>query len=143
MLSVQGVPQPLRASADKMVFGASTRVYVLQHQTAVSQGNSKRGGDVLLGPASKQAKTEGSAKSQATEHISTGQFAHVVRTNIQPMQPAVSPMGSVLVSKHETASARTKPDFQRFASEHLKRAPVPSASGLYDMLPPVKTKEVH
>ena len=135
--------QPLSLSSDKMVFGASTRVYVLRHQTAVSQGNSKRGGDALLGPASKQARVAGSPTSQASDGNSTGQFAHLVKSSVQPLQSAVSPMGSAPVSKQDTGSARTKPDFQKFASEHLKRAPVQSSSGLYDMLPPAKTKEVH
>lgn len=112
--------------------------------------NTKRSGDLLPVQSSKRFKADdaqfdGDAQlsGDARPDEPRGQFAHLVRSETRPAHSAASPATTSFSSKdRETDSVRTKPDFQKFVASHLKRPPV-SPGGLYDMLPPEKSRQSH
>ena len=143
---MQGVPTLLKIGVDTFAFGASTRVYMLQ-RTSSSNTLPKRSSDAVLAQPSKRLKSDGSDNAHTSadrQPQGQGQFAHLVRTETYPAQPDANPAASAPnnTSKESSDSIRTKPDFQKFVSKHLKRPPV-SSGGLYDMLPPEKGSKVH
>lgn len=141
---MQGVPTPLRIGVDKFAFGASTRDYKLQ-RTSSSDTLPKRNSDAVLAQPSKRLKSYNSDDAHTSaDRQPQGQFAHLVRSETRPAQSGASPAASTPSStgKEDSESIRTKPDFQKFVSRHLKRQPV-SSGGLYDMLPPEKGDKVH
>lgn len=146
---VQGVLAILQPGIDKFSFGASTRGYMLQ-QTLTTQTTGthiKRNGDALPTQASKRHRADVGNDTQLDSstqlHEAEGQFANVVRSEIRPAQAAADLSSPSLSNKvREAESVRTKPDFQKFVSSHLKRPPV-SPGGLYDMLPPEKSRQYH
>lgn len=104
----------------------------------------KRSSDAQPSHTSKRSKADdSSAAQQSADAYTQGQFAHLVKSETHPAQSAASPGSAVPSNKdREPDSVRTKPDFQKFVSNHLKRPPVISG-GLYDMLPPEKSRQVH
>lgn len=88
----------------------------------------------------KQAKLTG---AQPAAESMKGQFADVIKTEVRPVQlntghGVPTPFKPPLVTSQH-APARTKPEFQKFMSGHLKRPPAfGQGSSLYDALPPEK-----
>ena len=118
-------------------------MYMLQ-QVEGNNMHSKRSSDAQPSHTSKRLRADDSSGAQQSDDAQPqGQFAHLVRSETHPAQSAASPGSAVPSNKdREPDSVRTKPDFQKFVSNHLKRPPVVSG-GLYDMLPPEKSRQVH
>lgn len=135
------MPVPLTAALGKILFGASTRLYVLKHDKTASP--HKRGAHEDLERPTKQAKLEGAQAAESTK----GQFADVLKTEVRPAQVLKghgTPPPSKLQSTNQHPPARTKPEFQKFMSGHLKRPPAfGQGSSLYDALPPEKANTMH
>lgn len=140
-LAVKGVPVPVTAALGKILFGASTRLYVLKHSMPASP--QKRSAYEELERPTKQAKLDGAQAAESTK----GQFADVLKTEVRPVQVLKghgAPQPSKLQSTSQHPPARTKPEFQRFMSGHLKRPPAfGQGSSLYDALPPEKANTMH
>ena len=125
--------------AGKVLFGASTRLYVLK-QKANAQGHLKRSAHMESLQPSKQARLDEVAIEAGTlEMPLKGQFADVIKSEVRPAQSAASPGNPVSAKNQQQAPARTKPEFQKFVASHLKRPPAfGQGSSLYDRLPPEK-----
>lgn len=144
--SSQGVPTPITAAAGKVLFGASTRLYILR----LNEGSTarKRGAHEEIERPTKQAKVDGSHALPEAAESSKGQFADVIKTEVRPAQINTghgipTPSRSQQVT-NQHSPARTKPEFQKFMSSHLKRPPAfGQGSSLYDALPPEKKNSTH
>ena len=136
--ALQGVPAQVVLGA-KVLFGASTRQYVLQHQSN-KQGHLKRSADDDNMQPRKQARLGNDhAELDRSDALPLkGQFADVITSELRPAQTAASPSNPAPAKAQQEAPARTKPDFQKFVSSHLKRPAVGQAGSLYDRLPPEK-----
>ncbi len=136
--ALQGVPAQVVLGA-KVLFGASTRQYVLQHQSN-KQGHLKRSADDDNMQPRKQGRfgNDHAELDRPDALPLKGQFADVIKSELRPAQTAASPSNPTPAKAQQEAPARTKPDFQKFVSSHLKRPAVGQAGSLYDRLPPEK-----
>ncbi|DBA67149.1 TPA: hypothetical protein ACH3X2_001469 [Trebouxia sp. C0005] len=136
--TVKGVPAQVGLGA-KVLFGASTRQYVLQRQSN-KQGHLKRSADDDNMQPRKQGRlAHDHAELDRPDTLPLrGQFADVIKSELRPAQTAASPSNPTPAKAQQDAPARTKPDFQKFVSSHLKRPAVGQAGSLYDRLPPEK-----
>lgn len=132
---------PITSAAGKILFGASTRQYILRR----NEGSSahKRGAHEETERSTKQAKLDGAQGVHQTAEIPKGRFADVIKTEVQvaqvPPRQAVSAPSRPQQVTSQHPPARTKPEFQKFMSGHLKRPPAfGQGSSLYDALPPEK-----
>ena len=122
----------------KVLFGASTRQYVLQYQ---SNKHLKRSADAddNMQPRKQGRFGDDHAELDRPEALPLkGQFADVIKSELRPAPTAASPSNPTPAKAQQEAPARTKPDFQKFVSSHLKRPAVGQAGSLYDRLPPEK-----
>ena len=111
----------------------------------LSEGSSahKRNAHEETERPTKQAKVDGSHGVTQAAGSTKGQFANVVKTEVRPAQTTTG-HGVPTPSKPQQITsqnppARTKPEFQKFMSGHLKRPPaLGQGSSLYDALPPEK-----
>ena len=141
----QGVSTPITAAAGKLLFGASTRLYILRLKEGVSP--LKRGAYEESERPTKQAKLDGAQPAPQAVDSTKGQFADVIKTEVRPAQVNIGHgMPPPAKLQHVTSQhppARTKPEFQKFMSSHLKRPPAFGQGSLYDALPPEKTNTMH
>lgn len=134
---VKGIPAQVGLGG-KVLFGASTRQYVLQHQSN-KQGHLKRSADDDVQPRKQGKLGNDRAELDRSDALPLkGQFADVIKSELRPAQTAASPSNPTPAKAQQEAPARTKPDFQKFVSSHLKRPAVGQAGSLYDRLPPEK-----
>ena len=108
----------------------------------------KRGAHDKTERPTKQAKVDGSHALPQAAESTKGQFADVIKTEVRPVQSTTGQgIPTPSRSQQDTsqhAPARTKPEFQKFMSGHLKRPPASGqGSSLYDALPPEKTRSTH
>ncbi len=129
--------------AGRLLFGASTRLYVLKQKTSLA-GNLKRGANEAQAPPSKHARLHGDHAELNTADLPLkGQFADVIKTEVRPAQSAASPGNPTPARSQQNAPARTKPEFQKFVASHLRQPPVfGQGSSLYDRLPPEKQTSI-
>lgn len=133
----QGAPTHITIGS-KVLFGASTRLYVLTHRNN-HLGHLKRAAEgAVLQPRKQGRFDEGHADvdRSAPEPVK-GQFADAIKSELRPAQTTASPTNPTPKSQQEMP-ARTKPEFQKFVASHLKRPAVGQGSSLYDRLPPEK-----
>lgn len=134
---VKGIPAQVGLGG-KVLFGASTRQYVLQHQSN-KQGHLNRSAGDDVQPRKQGKLGNDHAELDRSDALPLkGQFADVIKSELRPAQTAASPSNPTPAKAQQEAPARTKPDFQKFVSSHLKRPAVGQAGSLYDRLPPEK-----
>ena len=137
----QGAPTHITIGS-KVLFGASTRLYVLTHRNN-HQGHQKRAAEgAVLQPRKQGRFDEGHADldRSAPEPVK-GQFADAIKSELRPAQTTASPTNPTpnpTAKSQQEMPARTKPEFQKFVASHLKRPAVGQGSSLYDRLPPKK-----
>ena len=137
---MQGVPTQLTMQADRLSFGASTRMYVLKQHGNKESGHLKRHAQEQGQQAFKKSRFAAEqAELDKAEKEVKGQFADVIKSELRPAAPSAIPGNITSVKAEQHAPARTKPEYQKFVASHLKRPPAYGTS-LYDALPPEKQK---